>query len=542
METAAPPRVSAFDLPDVAPRVLAGMDIGTNSIRLQVVRVGAEQATTIISQQREMVRLGEGEFAEKRITREAIDRGALVCARFADMARGFGAAEIIALATSAVREAENRDDFVSRVRDEAGIDVRVISGREEARLIYLGVASGAALGDRRALFIDIGGGSTELIVGDTLHYDALDSLKLGAIRMSNHFLKDDPRGVSPARFEQMQAYARGVAGHSVRKMRQKGFDLACGSSGTINSLAAVTARRLGESPSTLRNYTVSLPDLRETVSILCKLPLAERRNVPGLDPGRADIIIGGAAVLLTILEDARVDTLMISDRGLRDGIILDAVAEEADRAGVEATSTRLRSILKLCRACGFDEAHGHQVQRLSFMMFDELARLKLHAYGERERELLGYAALCHDIGCFLSHSGHERHAYYLVRHSDLLGFDDTEIDIIANVALYHRKSAPKRSHQNLADLPKQMIRLVEALSAILRVAEGLDRSHLGLVRRLSLSWSKRPAEIRMHVLTDGAYDLEMWGVDQTREPFEKTFGAPLKISMESTGSEAAAHG
>ncbi len=522
-----------------SPRVIAALDIGTNSIRLEVVRVEPDHSLSTLTQQKEMVRLGEGEFATNRMTAAAIERGALVCARFADMARGFGADEIIALATSAVREAENQHEFVERVREEADLDVRVISGPEEARLIYLGVVNGASIGESRALFIDIGGGSTELIIGDAHQFHSLDSLKLGAIRLTNRFLPNHTSAVSPAQFQQMKAHARALSSQSTRHALERKFDLVYGSAGTITNLADVTARRLGEAPTTLRNYSLKVSALQETVQILCRLPLSERRKTPGLDPERADIVIGGAAVLLTLLEDVHAEQIHVSDLGLRYGIIIDALMrEDSARETYEATPVRLRSILQLARTCGFDEAHARHIATLSAMIFDELARLGRHPYGHRERELLTYAALTHDIGTFLSHSNHQRHAYYLVRHSDLLGFNDSEIAIIANVALYHRKSIPKKRHGNLQALTGGERRLITALSAILRVAEGLDRSHLALVKSVRLERIRKPSRIQMTLFAEGDCQLEIWGVENSRDLFQIAFGLPLSAGVEVLSASA----
>lgn len=514
-------------------KILAAIDIGTNSIRLEVVRVEADHGVSTLTQQKETVRLGEGEFATNRMTTAAIERGALVCARFADVARGFGAEEIVAFATSAVREAENQNDFIERVREESGVEVRVISGPEEARLIYLGVVSGADVGGRRGLFIDIGGGSTEMILGDAQNYYLLDSLKLGAIRMSSRFLENETGLVSPEKFAKMKNYARGVASHTTRRMKDAGFDVVYGSAGTITNLADVTARRLGETPTSLRNYVVRVADLQESVELLCRLPLEERRRVPGLDPDRADIILGGAATLMMILEDIGAAQITLSDRGLRHGIIVDRLLrEDKARAAYENQSIRLRSILQLSRACNFDEEHARHIVHLSLRLFDELHRLGFHPYGGRERELLEYGAYVHDIGCFLSHTNHQRHAYYLVRHSDLLGFNDAEIATIANIAYYHRKAIPKKRHENLQPLSRQGRQVVRVLAAILRVAEGLDRSHLALVKDIRLKQARHPDRLVLTLVADTDCQLEIWGVETNRDLFEMVFGYPLVLKVE----------
>lgn len=514
-------------------RIFAAIDIGTNSIRLAVVRADEEQRLTTLGLHREVVRLGEGEFETNHMTAGAIARGALVCAKFAEVARGFGAEDIVAFATSAVREAENREEFIERVRKDAGIEVRVISGVEEARLIWLGVSSGIELGERQAALIDIGGGSTEVIVGNSADYPVLESLKLGAIRLSNKFL-DFEGPVTPDVFAKVQKYVLGVASQVTRRVKEAGYEVMLGSAGTISTLAEIVARRTGEMPTgSQKAITFSRTDLRETIVMLCKMPLEERRKVPGMDANRADILLGGAAILLTLMEAFGAEKMTTSERGLRDGILLDhLLREEEARARFQSLSVRRRSILQLARACNYESEHAKHTADLALRLFDELHRLHQHHYGDAEREMLEYGAYVHDIGTFLSHNNHQKHAYYLVRNSDLLGFNDTEIDVIANVALYHRKGIPKKRHTNLAGLNRSERRRVSVLSAIMRVAEGLDRSHLGLVKDVQLSLERNPRRFVLTIRCETDCQLEVWGVQNSRDLFEYVFDAPLTVRTE----------
>ena len=514
-------------------RIFAAIDIGTNSIRLAVVRSEANQKITTLAQHREVARLGEGEFATDRMTPDAIRRGALVCAKFAEVARGFGATEIVAFATSAVREAENRDEFIERVRDEAGIEVRVISGVEEARLIWLGVSSGFDLGDRKAVEIDIGGGSTEVIVGNAQEHLLLDSVKLGAVRLSDRFFPGDG-AVSDAAFGTAQAYVRGIASPVARRVRELGFDFAMGSAGTINALGEIVARNRndGSSGAAGRNVTFRLSELRDATAMLRRLTLEERRRVPGMDAARADIILGGAAIIETLLEDFGAEKITVSDRGLRDGILLDHLfREEGAKQHFQTMSVRRRSILHLARACDYDAEHAAHTAFLSLRLFDELQRLHEHEFSEDARELLDYAAITHDIGAFLSHSNHQKHAYYLIRNSDLLGFNDTELDIIANVALYHRKGFPKKKHANLAELSREERREVSVLASLLRIAEGMDRGHLGTVKDVRLTREENPRRFVLTLVSPADCQLEIWGVHNNRDLFEDTFEAPLTVEV-----------
>ncbi len=273
-------------------RVVAFVDIGTNSIRMLLVRINLNQSFTILNAEKEIVRLGEGEFVDQHLRAEAMQRAAVVCGTFSEMAQAYGAQEIIAIATSATREAENKKEFLRLLAEKAGIEVRTISGMEEARLIYLGLSSGVHLSEQQAVFIDIGGGSTEVIVGDQVQYHYLDSLKLGAIRLSTLFFLPEETGPVPdERFALIQQYVRNAAIRTLQRVRQYRLDLAVGSSGTIENLADIAAFHFygrHREPDDVLQYA----HLEEVVRMLRGLPLEERRKVPGMSPARADIIIG----------------------------------------------------------------------------------------------------------------------------------------------------------------------------------------------------------------------------------------------------------
>jgi exopolyphosphatase/guanosine-5'-triphosphate,3'-diphosphate pyrophosphatase len=520
------------------PTLLAAMDIGTNSIRMSLVRLNLSTGHwNVLSQHKETVRLGQGEFSapgehrQNQLSEDAIARGVLVLQKFAEIARGRGAGEIVAIATAALREADNRDAFIERAASDAGIDVRVVPGVEEARLIYLGVASGVELGEKRGLFIDIGGGSTELIIGTQSEHHLLDSLKLGAIRVGNRFLQGVTGPIPVSLYAAMQQQVRVVSTHAVRRIRALGFELAIASSGTAQNLASVAVRRAGQDPASLRNYTLSARDLREVAEMLCKLTLEERRRVPGLNPERADIIISGAAVLQTLTEDLGIDGLQIADRSLREGIIVDALLRRQGASSGYEAGVRRRSIESLMRVLPGEEAHARHVAKLTLRLFEQAKAIGLHEYGPPQRELLEYAALLHDIGVFVSHTGHHRHSYYLIRHSELAGFTDEEIEVMANLAYFHRKSSPKKRHAHYQGLDRDDQQLVRRLSALLRLAEGLDRSHLGLVRDVDLRITEQGTHrlLRLTAHTDSDPQLELWYVGNEKAAVEEAFGLPLEI-------------
>ncbi len=514
------------------PEQLAGfIDIGTNSVRLLLVKHDPEHSYRIITQQKETIRLGEGEFSDGHLKPDAMQRAVLVCRKFAELAKSYGADPLVAVATSATRDAVNRDEFLDRLANEAGLQVQVISGREEARLIYLGVNSGIHIGNRKAFFMDIGGGSTEVIVGDQYHYDYLDSLKLGAIRLTNLFLAKEKGPIPPALYGAIQEHVRHVAVRTLQQISRFPLELAYGSSGTIENLAEVTCRHFYKRR-LQKDDTISAEQLGQVVRMLCALPLEERRKVDGLNPERADIIIGGAAIIDTILHELGIPRFTVSERGLRDGLLMDYLARHQDQVPL-----RLQSVLKLGRACGFDEPHAAKVSALALELFDSAAALGLHSFGEAERELLDYAAMLHDIGAFLSYNNHQAHSYYLISNADLLGFNQEEIAIIAAAALFHRKTFPRKKHPQFAGLSKAAQWKVVVLSVLLRIAESLDRSHTGIINRI---WLEAGSDNLVILNLDAFQDchLELWGLQNHQKAFQEAFGKKLQVRVAVSPNEA----
>jgi len=529
--------ITPFQLPR-----LAAMDIGTNSARLLVVEVHYDYTWTLIAQHKEVVRLGEGEFSSNppRLTVAAMDRAALVCARFADIAKSYGVDEVVALATAATREADNQDDFVARIRRDTNgyLEVRVISGDEEARLIYLGVRSGIEqVPGQRALFMDIGGGSTELIVGDSANYYFLDSMKVGAIRMTSLFLEGKTGPIPPMIWATLQRHVRSTLAPAARAIEREGFGKMYGSSGTIISLAEIAARRahpLGELPVSMRNYELSLTDLQSVTQMLCGMTLEERRRVPGISPERADIVVGGAAILQTVMEVVGASSIIVSDRGLREGIVVDQLLrDESAKRHLESESVRVRSTRRLARRTLVDTDHAAKVTKLALSIFDQTKLLGLHELDLEVRELLEYGALLHDCGFFISHTAHHIHSYYLIRHSELLGFNDVDVETIAQIALHHRKALPRRREAGFSALPEHNQEVVRVLSCCLRLAEALERSHMGIIQTVALAPESKTNRILLTLNSTAGSDasIELWAVQNQASAFEKTFHIPLDVTV-----------
>ena len=512
----------------------AVIDIGTNAIRLGVVQPEMGLDYSVLSQQKEIVRLGEGSYARNQLLPEAMDRALLVLRKFVESARNQNPSSTIVIATSAVREADNREEFLDRAREEAGVEVRVISGVEEARLIYLGVLSGVDTGDRRSLVIDIGGGSVELAAGDQSGPDTLESVKLGAIRMAGIFTEGITGPIAPPLYRRIQEYARAMAVHSLQRIKEAEFTEAFGSSGTIQNLTEICRRRFGELETSQGLPRVSTKQLTEVGERLASLPLEERRRQPGINPERADIIVAGAGVLVAILTELGVKSLTISDRALREGLVADHQARESGAARPAPQSIRRRSVWQLARRCHAEETHCRTVARLALSLFDQLGGLKLHDRGDDVRELLEHAAILHDVGTFLSYTGHHRHGYYLVRHAALLGFDEREIQILAASVLHHRKGAPKRREAALDGLRRRDREAVTLISTILRLAEALDRGHLGEVREVRCALGKRPKSLRLEMISDSDCQLALWGLANHEKVVRRVFNRRLVAEVART--------
>jgi exopolyphosphatase/guanosine-5'-triphosphate,3'-diphosphate pyrophosphatase len=453
--------------------VLAAVDIGTNSVHLIVARVG-ENRIDVIDREREMVRLGSSATDMKRLTPAAMKRGIEALNRFRQVAAIHGA-EMRAVATSAVREAENRATFIERAR-EVGVDIEVISGFEEARLIHLGVLQAVPVFDRQVVVCDIGGGSTELVVGSQGEILTARSLKLGAIRLSRRYFSG--RKLSSTAVDRCRRDIRTALTPAVREIRRAGFDVAVGSSGTIGAVCAMAAARQdGAVPRTLNNLTVTRDEIDGVVRRLIKAPtVKERARIPGLDPRRADIILAGALILEQVVHEIDAEGLTFSDYALREGVLLDTWRRKHGASLHHLSDLRRRSVLRLAGQMDEDTEHSTHVARLALDLFDATAAL--HGLGDDSREVLEAAALLANVGLFVSHAGHHKHSYYVIRNSELLtGFTDREIELIAQVARYHRKSAPRKKHPEFAALQRDDQQRVRVLAGILRVAVGLDRNH-----------------------------------------------------------------
>jgi exopolyphosphatase / guanosine-5'-triphosphate,3'-diphosphate pyrophosphatase len=514
-----------------ASRVLAALDVGTNSFHLVIARVQPDGSFEVITRDKDMVRLGEGGGDMTRLSGAAMDRAVRALTRMARLADSHGA-ELRAVATSAVREAENAHEFLARARSEAGIDVEVISGVEEARLIHLGVLQALDVFDRRLLLVDIGGGSTEVVVGHRGRELVARSFKLGAVRLTERFFPGG--GQHPAAVSACRSTVRSSLAVIEREVLHDGFEVAIASSGTAEAVARmVQARRGDERPRTFNGFRWSVEELDEVVGQVVGARGAEaRRRIPGLDTGRADIIVAGALLLQGVAHTFGVNEFTFSDFALREGVLLDTMQRLVGSDASPLRDVARRSVRQLAERCDDDPVHSGHVAQLATHLFDQTMRL--HQLDVHWRHLLEAAALLANVGLVVSHSRHHLHSYYVIRNSELVGFTDHEIELIALIARYHRKGAPKPTHPEFARLSATDQRAVRVVAGLLRVAIGLDRRHDQRVRSVTARRSRGSLEVKVHGDAPGQTDLELeiYAAQDRSELLGAELGLPIRVKAE----------
>ncbi|MCS6815417.1 MAG: Ppx/GppA family phosphatase, partial [Cyanobacteria bacterium] len=524
-------------------RIIAAIDVGTNSIHMVVVNIQpALPAFTIISREKATVRLGD-RAPNGDLTPEAMERALAALKRCQDLAATLHAEEILAVATSAVREAPNGRAFLERVERELGLWINLISGQEEARRIYLGVLSGIEFRNQSHIVIDIGGGSTELILGDGREPISLNSTKVGAVRLTAEFVTTDP--ISPIEFQTLRAYVRGMLERPVEELKtllsQQSPSLApklIGTSGTIEALAIFHAREtLGFIPDPLNGYQFSLKDLTEMVNRLRRANYHERLLFPGMSDKRADIILAGAVILHEAMTMLAIEQITVCERALREGMIVDWMLTHGliEDHLLYQSSIRQRSVIHMAQKYQVNLRHSDRVAKFALELFDQ-TREYLHNWGAAERELLWAAAILHNCGHHVNHSAHHKHSYYLIRYGDLLGYTETEIETIANLARYHRKSPPKKKHENYRNLlSKHHRKAVEQLSALLRLAVALDRRQIGAIESIYCDYHPEKRELHLWIRPAVANDdcsLEIWSLNYKKSAFEVEYGVTLVPILE----------
>ncbi len=509
----------------VAPghRRVAAIDIGSNSIRQIVADVSPEGAIQVVDEMKAAPRLATGLAATGALSELSIQSALEALERMATLAKQLGAERIDAVATSAVREASNANDFLAMIQRSSGLRVRVLDGDEEARLSFRSAVAHFDMGVGRTVVADIGGGSLELALSAEGVVERLNSLPFGAIRLTEEFLS---KGITPKRVRKLRrAVCEGIT-DSIPLRDWRGAQL-IGSGGTFTNLAGIHLSRQGIL--TARSvHAAHIPhaDLEHILNTLVGMTPEERRAVPGLNPERADIIVAGLSVAAEVLRRVEAREIVVSRYGIREGLLLEAARVAPTIA--DPGEARARSVSDFALRCHVEQPHSSHVQRLALVLFDALGE-RLGCTKE-DRDALSDAGLLHDAGYHISYERHHKHSYHLILHADLLGMPPSEQVVVANVARYHRGGAPKKKHRNYGALDKDLRRRIRRLSALLRVADGFDRGHVSAVVDLKTRWMQRAIRITPVPATQRtSMRLEIWGANRKSALLAKVAGVPIEI-------------
>lgn len=506
---------------------LAAIDVGSNSIHMIVAQADADGGITTLWRLKEPVGLGRMSFPSRKLSQEAMERALSVLARFQQQAVQRQSEKIVAVATSAIREAENGGDFIERARDELGLYVKVVSAREEARLIYLAVRHAMPLKAQPHLMVDIGGGSVEFIVGDERRALLLESRKLGAARMTAQFVKSDPISKED-HAALLKHYDRELTPllEQVKALRPISV---IGTSGTLENIAAMCGSEPSSNGDTGHHAVIERGRFEDLLKELLESRSKDRAKIRGLDDGRKDQIIAGAVLVGELFERLRLKRITICPAALREGILLDYLARHLPDLAIrrEVPDARRRSVIDLARRCDWHKTHSEQVAHIATRLFDELK--PLHGMGNAERELIEYGALLHDIGWHIGRDGHHKHSMYLILHGNLKNFSEEEVRIIGSIARYHRKSPPKAKHETYGSLGGRARRIVDVGAALLRLADGLDRSHSSVIQDLRCKIDDK--QVRCSVSARSDAEFEIWGARRKREWFEQVFKRSIGFDL-----------
>jgi exopolyphosphatase / guanosine-5'-triphosphate,3'-diphosphate pyrophosphatase len=508
-----------------SPSRLAAIDIGSNSIRLVVAEVRPGGEYSRLDDERESTRLGRTLDTTGQLDAAAMDASIAALRRFRKIAEGFQVDRLRTIATCAVREAENGVEFCQRARDEAGLDVEVISAQEEAQLAFRSVRQSLDLSDKNVVIADIGGGSTEIILASANHIEAIYDTDLGALRLSATY------GTSGRLFgEEFERMRDDIDRKLKKRVRKPPFSphLLIGSGGTFTNMGSMLLAAKGQADQSPYGYRASRADVRHLLERLQKIPPKQRRNVPGLNPDRADIIVPGVTVIDRLMRRFRVNTVQVHGGGVRDGLLL-SIIDELQAAGVTTdgapVSMRDRTVRRFAESCGVDVRHAEQVSRLAGELFDQLAGPL--GLDPGDRWLLTTAAVLCDVGYLVSYEAHHKHSYQLIANSRLPGLDRRDLELVGNIARYHRGASPKAKHAHFAKLPLEDQDRVRRLVSILRIASGLDRSHSQNIE--SVRAAVTPGRTKIGIVSREDSEVDLWEARRRSDLFQRVFKSEVAI-------------
>ena len=504
--------------PATAGERLAAIDIGSNSIHMIVVEPRSGGGYRVLDRERDMVRLGRSALGRGKLSERAIERGLVALSRMTTLAKLKGATRMVAVATSATREAENGEDFLARIRAHTGLDVRMLDGVEEGELIYRAVREAVDLGRQAALILDVGGGSTEWITTRAGRLGRVRSLALGSLRCAAGLAGDPP----PRR--ELDALRRRIRRRLEGFAPPRSLDRAVATSGTAVCVADLIDH-FGGRDWKARGGVLREVRRRDLNALVARLQEMERRELARLPPvgkPRSESIVAGAVLLEELLRHAGLDRIAVSDRALREGLVIATLERPADRAPADV---RGRQVRQLAERAPSVLLHGEHTAKLALRLFDLTP--SLHRLGPREREWLEHAALLHDIGYAVDYERHHKHGYYLITNAALDAFDPREIEVIAHVVRYHRGAAPSARHASYAALRGWQRRTIEALAALLRLAEAFDRSHARRVEEIYCAIRRK--RVRLEVVSPWDVALELDTARSRSDLFERVFDRQVEV-------------
>ena len=521
---------------------IAAIDIGSNSIKLAVVEAATSDSFAVLAREKETVRLGHETLTRKRLSPAAIERAVDCIKRFRSIAEARGAEHVVCAATASVREANNARAFVREVERQAGVRVEILPGIEEARLIGLAASRGCAAQRSSLMNIDIGGGSTEITLMRSGAAERLFSVKLGAVRLTDQFVKSDP--VRPKALRALRDEIQSMLDRAERVLRDARWQQTTGTSGTILAIGGAL-RRLHAADVKAQGRAapagdgIAFDELARFNERMAGMKLEERRSVRGISAQRAEIVVAGGQILEGVMRALQVNFLRTCDWSLREGLIIDRLrGMEADALPPvpDIADQRLHGVHAVGRRYGYEEAHARRITKFAEQIFDCLA--SAHNLTRHERTLLSAAALLHDVGYHIAHESHHKHTLYLIQSSELTNFSESERLVIANVARYHCGAQPKQRHRDFAALAEQDQLSVRRLGAILRVADALDRSHDGRVEEISCA--RDGNKLKVEMLSALPCDREALAARQKADLLGRVFGLRLALSRKQKAASAGA--
>ncbi len=508
---------------------IAAIDAGSNAMRIVVGDVDEHWHVKPIENVRLPVRLGRDVFRTGAFHERTIQQATDAFLHFQRLARDLGAAKTRAIATSAMREATNADILLDRILRTTGIEVEVISGAEEARLIHLAVANALKLKGKRAVLIDIGGGSVEVTISQNANITSTESYNMGTVRLlqkldGNNEGPLDVLGRKHPFTELLREYTESARRRIDREIGRERVNLCVGTGGTVEELGRLRQKALKAAS----GDAITLNELGALIDQLSTMTVKERIRKFRIRPDRADVILPAAIVLQLIAREAHARRIAIPGIGLKDGVLLEMADQLRIGPHPPHREQVWESALQLVRKYNVDANHAALTARLARQMFDQSRAL--HKLGEEERLLLEVGALLHDIGHFISSIDHDKHGYYILQANRLIGLTADQQEIVANLVRYHRKTGPALDDPSFKSLPQRERITVAKLSALLRLADGMDVSHASHVQAASLTEKKKAWQLRLR--GKGDLMLEKWALDKRRLLFEEVFGVPLQITDE----------